>query len=174
MRITVFYVLVAILFFNNTIEAQDQSSLAAKETTLLQLTNTLLTDSLKINRIEAETSFQSLLAETLKAENSFQFPFNNLETVSILYPSDSTFRIFTWQLYIDKNDYRYGGIIQMNNDKNELFFLKDGSSEIETYDLEYDVLGKEDWYGSLYFNLHEFETPKGQTDFPKLLQWYAR
>ena len=60
-----------------------------------------------------------------------------------------------------KNDYRYGGMIQMNNTKNDLFSLTDASGELETYDLEYDVLGPSDWYGALYFNLQEFETPKG-------------
>jgi len=128
---------------------------------LVQLATTILTDSLKTNRVKAEASFQNLLTETLKAENSFQFPFESLEAVSILYPSDSTFRIFTWQLYVDKNDYRYGGMIQMNNAKNNLFSLTDASNEIEKYDIEYDVLGTSDWYGALYFNLQEFETPKG-------------
>ena len=161
MRIIIFSFFIAFLFFNNTLKAQDHAALATKEAALVQLATTLLTDSLKENRVKAEASFQNLLTETLTEKNSFQFPFESLEAVSILYPSDSTFRIFTWQLYVDKNDYRYGGMIQMNNTKNDLFSLTDASSEIETYDIEYDVLGASDWYGALYFNLQEFETPKG-------------
>lgn len=162
MRINVFSFLLACLFFSPTLVAQDESPLAAKETTLIQLASILLTDSLKTNRIKAEETFQATLKDALKAENSFQFPFEALEAVSILYPTDSTFRIFTWQLYVDKNDYRYGGFIQVNNEKNQVFPLVDASQEIQTYDLEYDVLGPTDWYGALYFNLHEFETPKGK------------
>jgi len=162
MRINVFSFFLACLFFSITLVAQDQSPLAAKEATLVPLATTLLSDSLKANRIKAAHAFQTNLEAALKAENSFQYPFESLEAVSILYPSDSTFRIFTWQLYIAKNDYQYGGIIQLNNEKNQVFSLVDASAEIATYDLEYDVLGPTDWYGALYFNLHEFDTPKGK------------
>jgi len=162
MRTNVFVLLLAFIFFGNILLAQDQSALATKEATLVQLASTLLADSLKVNRIKAEDSFRATLEDALKTENSFQFPFEALDAVSILYPSDSTFRIFTWQLYIDKNEYQYGGIIQMNNEKNQVYPLVDASNDIETYDLEYDVLGPTDWYGALYFNLHEFDTPKGK------------
>lgn len=162
MRINVFSLLLACLFFSIDLLAQDASALASKETTLVQLSSSLIADDSKTNRIKAEQSFQTSLVEALKIENSFHFPFDGLEAVSILYPSDSTFRIFTWQLYVDKNDYQYGGIIQVNNEKNQIFPLKDASNDIETYDLEYDVLGPSDWYGALYFNLHEFDTPKGK------------
>lgn len=161
MQNNVFSFLLACLFFSTTLLGQDADKIVAKETTLAQLSSTLLTDSIKANRIEAERSFQDLLKETLAEENSFQFQFEALEAVSILYPSDSTFRIFTWQLYLDKNEYQYGGIIQLNNEKNQVFPLTDASDDIETYDLEYDVLSPTDWYGALYFNLHEFATPKG-------------
>ncbi len=162
MRISVLSLVLACLFFGVDLVAQDASGIAVKEATLIQLSSALISDSTKANRIKAEKAFQTTLTEALKMENSFQFPFNGLESVSILYPSDSTFRIFTWQLYVDKSDYQYGGVIQLNNEKNQIFPLTDASNDIETYDLEYDVLGPSDWYGALYFNLHEFDTPKGK------------
>lgn len=162
MRTNIFSLLLACLFYSTGLLAQDASTLAAKEATLIQLSSTLITDSIKENRIKAEQVFQSTLEEALKADNSFQFPFESLESVSILYPSDSIFRIFTWQLYVDKNDYQYGGIIQVNNEKNQVYPLTDASDDVEAYDLEYDVLGPNDWFGALYFNLHEFDTPKGK------------
>ena len=143
-------------------QAQNQLDLAAKEEKLVQLANQFLQDSIKENRITAATSFSEMLAKSLQEKESFHYPFQNLEAVSILYPADSTFRIFTWQLYIDKNDYRYGGLIQVNNAENKLFSLTDLSKEVATYDIEYDVLSPEDWYGAIYFNIQDYDTKDGK------------
>ena len=98
---------------------------------------------------------------SLQQKGSFNYPFTDLETVSILYPKDSTFRVFTWQVYVDKNDYRYGGLIQMNRPDNQVFPLHDQSADIATYDLEFDILGPSDWYGAIYFNIQEYPTKEG-------------
>ncbi|MEM6321152.1 MAG: hypothetical protein AAF960_26050 [Bacteroidota bacterium] len=138
------------------------ASFSSAENQLVQLSNLFLKDSLTENRIEAAATFQQQLTETLSKPNSFNYPFENLTAVSIQYPADSTFRIFTWQLYVDKNEYQYGGVIQKNTLEPALFPLADKSSEVEQYDLEYDILSPENWYGALYFNLKEFDSPSGK------------
>jgi len=154
--------LIIACLFGNLLMAQDAINFSSSESTLVQLSQDFLKDSIPQNRIKAARAFKEELKATLANDNSFQHPFFDLETVSILYPADSTFRIFTWQLYVNKNDYRYGGIVQMNNEKNEVFVLQDQSAEIATYDLEYDVLGKDDWYGAIYFNLEEYDSKDGK------------
>lgn len=142
--------------------AQEQPIFQERELHLVKLSTQFLKDSLKENRIAAAEKFNETLKKTLQQKTSFNYPFEALETVSILYPADSTFRIFTWQLYVNKNNYRYGGIIQMNNTDNLLFPLVDQSEEIATYDLEFDVLGPSDWYGAVYFNIKDYDTPEGK------------
>jgi hypothetical protein len=142
--------------------AQDSNTFSEKEQQLLQLSKSFIKDSIKTTRIESEKAFSQLLASTLKQENSFAYAFEQLETVSLLYPADSTFRIFTWQLYVDKNDYQYGGLIQMNNADNQIFTLNDQSADLATYDMEYEILSPENWYGAVYFNLHEFDSKEGK------------
>ncbi len=157
-----FICLVATCLLGNLLFAQETTNFSSAEATLVQLSQGFLKDSIAENRIKAATTFKEELKTTLASDNSFNHPFYDLETVSILYPTDSTFRIFTWQLYVDKNDYRYGGIVQMNNEKNDLFVLQDESTAIATYDLEYDVLGANDWYGAIYFNLKEYDSKEGK------------
>ncbi len=149
-------------FLGNNTFGQENLDLVNQEVKLTQLSTQFLKDSLPENRISAAANFSKALVQSLQQKASFKYPFSALETVSILYPADSTFRIFTWQLYVDKNDYRYGGLIQVNNPANQLIPLTDQSAEIATYDLEFDVLGASDWYGAIYFNIQDYDTPDGK------------
>ena len=73
--------------------------------------------------------------------------------------SDSTFRIITWQLYVDKDTYHQYGAIQMNNSDLKLFRLLDRPSNPST--IENTSLNSEQWLGAVYYNLYEFETLQG-------------
>ncbi len=143
-------------------EAAKSDSLSTLETGLVKLSNTIIQDTILSNRTKANAQFKQQLKEALSQNNSFQYPFEKIETVSILYPSDSIFRIFTWQIFIHDNEYRYGGLIQMNNEKKELFELKDHSDILPIYDIEYEQLTPESWYGAVYYNLQEYDSPTGK------------
>lgn len=144
------------------IAAQEKENFPTLEANLVQLSTQFIKDSLRENRISAAANFKESLQASLQQAGSFDYPFTALERVSILYPADSTFRIFTWQIYVDKNDYRYGGIIQVNTPDNPLFLLDDQSAAIAPYDLEFDILGPSDWYGAIYFNLQAYPTKAGK------------
>ncbi len=120
----------------------------------------VVNDSLPENRFATCKKLITTLVQALKVKNSFNYPFERLRTVSILYPPDSTFRIFTWQLYVDVDDYRYYGAIQMNTSELKLYPLIDRSAGVE--DLEQDVLMPDKWYGALYYNLYQFDSPHGR------------
>jgi hypothetical protein len=51
--------------------------------------------------------------------------------MSILSPPDSSFRIFTWQLFVNDSTYRHYGAIQMNQKELKLFALRDKSFEMD-------------------------------------------
>lgn len=118
-----------------------------------------------VNEKEADQRFLAcrvfipLLTKALKKENSFDYPFERLKSISILYPPDSSFRIFTWQLYVDTSEYRYYGAIQMKSKDLKLYPLIDRSFQVE--DLEYEITSNDNWYGSLYYNLKPFDTKEG-------------
>ena len=130
------------------------------EDTLALLAFVIVNDSLEENRFGACREMIPRLVKTLKQEGSFDYPFNRLKSISIQYPQDSTFRIFTWQLYVNKDDYRYYGAIQMNTGSLSLFPLIDRSFNVKA--AESAVLPAKEWYGSVYYNIKDVEAKDGK------------
>ncbi len=120
----------------------------------------VVNDSLAENRFATCQKLITTMVQALKIENSFNYPFDRLSTISILYPPDSTFRVFTWQLYVDVDEYRYYGAIQMNTPELKLYPLIDRSFEVESED--YDLLTPDKWYGALYYNIRQFDSEEGR------------
>ncbi len=99
----------------------------------------------------ASVQFLKRLAHALHIENSYNYPFDSLKTVSIINSEDNKFRIITWQLTMKDQSYRYYGTIQMNNSELKMFPMIDMSMFIGN---EQDtVLGPNSWYGCLYYNI---------------------
>lgn len=140
------------------INSNDWDQIHILEDTLGVLGYATLNDSADITRMAACHKLIPMLVKALKFENSFHYKFDRLHTISIQYAPDSSFRIFTWQLYVNKDDYRYFGAIQMNTPALKLFALSDRSMKVE--DPENEILSPEKWYGSLYYNIREFKSGK--------------
>lgn len=130
--------------------SQDFSALNKIEDTLNVLSYSVVNDPLEENRFASCNQLIKKLVSGLKFQNSFNYPFDRIQSVSIQYPSDSSFRIFTWQLYVKENEYRYFGAIQMNTPELKLFPLIDRSFEIED-SLQTRDLITDQWYGVVYY-----------------------
>jgi len=161
---TYFFVLLSLLFFTPSkaqeageLTSADRDSIWQVEDTLAVLSYTFLNDSLPQNRFASVRKFIPALVRALKTKNSFSYKFERLPNVSIQYPADSSFRVFTWQLYVDVNEYRYYGAIQMNQPELKLFPLRDRSFELEG-NLEQQTLSPDNWYGAVYYNIKEVPT----------------
>jgi hypothetical protein len=103
-------------------------------------------------REKAKDAFIPALVRALKTKYSFRFPFDSLKTISIQYPQDSTFRIFTWALERENGFFRHFGAIQMNTPDGQLklFPLFDASDYITNTDT---ITDNKSWYGCLYYNI---------------------
>ncbi len=130
------------------------------EDTMAMLSHVVFNDTSSARRFAAVRDLIPTLVRALKEDNSFQYPFNRLQHLSIQYPADSSFRVFTWQLYVDKDTYRYYGAIQMNSPELQLYPLVDRSDEVR--DVEGAILSPERWYGSVYYHLESFDTGSGK------------
>jgi len=137
-----------------------KSDIQILEDTLNVLSYAMVNDSTPVKRYASCQKFIKILVQALKHENSFDFPFERVRSVSIQYAPDSTFRIFSWQLYVDINEYHYYGTIQMNQPKLKLYPLVDRSEEVE--DPYMDILEPKNWYGSLIYNIKSFDTEEGK------------
>ncbi len=144
----------------NQPSAEAIKQLEGLEDTLGVLGYAIVNDSIEAERFAACRVFITTLVRALKIENSFKYPFERLKSVSILTPPDSSFRIFTWQLFVNDSTYRYYGSIQMNERNLKLYPLIDRSFEMPQFPKE-EQLPPDRWYGALYFNLRQFDTKQG-------------
>lgn len=106
-------------------------------------------------RFIADSVFIRMLVRSLKLHNSFNYPFDSLETVSHIYAPDSAFRIFSWQFTRDDDYYRQRGAIQMKTRDGslQLFPLLDMSDF--TNDPIDSVRTGQNWIGAIYYSIIE-------------------
>lgn len=105
------------------------------------------------DRFNADSMFTRILVRSLKTKNSFHYPFDSLQTVSVLYSPDSVFRIFTWQLVINENVIRQHGAIQMKtyDGSLKLYPLIDKSDVTTNVQ---DTIGNHfGWIGAIYYKI---------------------
>ena len=143
----------------DTISDENLKILQSNEDSMRYLGRQVLQNRTKEIRISSSDQLAQLLKASLELQNSFDYSFDSILHVSILYPDDSTFRIFTWQLYVSPNEYRYAGIIQKNEAQSELFALSDRSSSIFFPDNM--TVSSSNWFGSLYYNIKQINTSSG-------------
>jgi len=143
------------------LSAAAAAQLHASEDTLALLSYAVVNDSMEQVRFGACRNLIQGLVRALKTENSFSYPFDRLKSVSILAPPDSSFRIFTWQLFVNDSTYRYYGAIQMNRPNLVLHALRDRSDEM-TGSVDFEELTPDNWYGALYYTLRPFDTKEGR------------
>ncbi|MEM8906458.1 MAG: hypothetical protein AAGD05_01325 [Bacteroidota bacterium] len=136
------------------------SPLQQLEVAMKSLALTVLTDSIQQNRLEAHEQLKTKMQEALQMPGSFDYPFAELPSISFQYPDDRSFRVVTWQLYVDMNTYRYAGYLQSNAPQPQLTVLMDRANEVE--DPEYDILDADHWFGAVYYNIKSFNHPEGR------------
>ncbi len=138
----------------------DTAKLRRYEDTLLVLSYAVLNDTLPEHRFAACKRTITTLVQALKVPASFEWPFHRLRSISIQYPPDSTFRIFSWQLDRGDGTFRQYGAIQMRRRELELYPLIDRSHEHSWPESE--VLSTDEWYGAIYYHIEPFQGPDQQ------------
>jgi hypothetical protein len=105
------------------------------------------------DRLDADSMFTRMLVRALKIKNAFHYPFESLQTISILYSPDSMFRIFTWQLVINENVIRQHGAIQMKtyDGSLKLYPLIDKSDV--TINVADTIGNNFGWIGAIYYKI---------------------
>ena len=143
--------------FSQRISHADYNSLKQKEDSLKQFAFKIIDGRTPLECMTADSQFTRLLVKSLKIKNSFYYPFDSLKNISKLVPSDSTFKIFTWQMVIDENEVRQHGAIQMRTSDGslKLFPLIDKSDV--TIDMTDTVANNFGWMGAVYYKIIQTE-----------------
>ncbi len=99
-------------------------------------------------------AFADYFEEVLKHDDAFSYPFDSLQTVSLLYAPDSTFRIATWYVPLSGQRFYYAGFVQLpgiDNGPPEVISLQDATDDINRK--EAGQLGMDSWYGAYYYEV---------------------
>lgn len=149
------------------ISQQDYSLLQKQEDSLAYFSKKIIFDTVAVNRFRYDTIFIKQFVKALQTPHSFYYTFDSLITVSIIYPPDSSFRIFSWQVQRDENYFRQYGAIQMNTADGslKLFPLFDASDFSSTP--TDSVRNCKNWIGALYYFMlqKEYKNKKYYTLF---------
>ncbi len=143
----------------SSIKPVDFKKLQKLEDSIAVLAKIAVQDTLVNTRLVANGQLIPLIKEALSIPNSFQYAFTKIENISIQQPSDGTFRIFSWQLFINEDEYKYFGYVQLNRPKPPVLELTDESQKLR--DSEKQALTQDRWFGAVYYNLKEFSTKDG-------------
>lgn len=133
--------------------SKEKNQLSALEDTLSFYAYSIVNDSLPEDRFYATRELIVTLVKALKMKHSFYYPFSKLKSVSLQYPPDSSFRMFTWQLAVSSSEYRYYGALQRKSDSLILFPLIDRSFTISQPDAA--SLSPENWMGCLVYGIQQ-------------------
>ncbi len=139
--------------FSQTITAADRKKLMAKEDTLREYAQYLVTDSLPEDRMISDSIFTRTLVRALQIKNSFYYRFDSVFGVSKMYAPDTSFRIITWNMAFDDYYSRQKGAIQMRTKDGslKLYPLRDFSEF--TTKAEDSIRTPANWIGAVYYNM---------------------
>ena len=108
-----------------------------------------------IFRFKADSFFTRGFVNALKVPYSFYYPFDSLQYVSKVYPPDSSFRIFTWEVMKDFTYYRQKGAIQLKTEDGSLKLIPLFDASAFTSNPYDSVRDARNWIGAVYYKIVE-------------------
>ena len=110
-------------------KAQADEDFDALERELIVYAHEMHNDTSAHNRLSAANEAKRVLSQILSKKGSYKHPFSELKGISILEPADKKFKIFSCEIFENKDSYRHFGIIQTADEK--VFILEDKSESIK-------------------------------------------
>jgi len=138
---------------NKHLPSADRKLLLKKEDSLKVFADSMINAEIDGKRFRSDSFFTKIFVRALKIPHSFYYPFDSLETVSIQYPEDSSFRIFTWQLKKDEYFYLQKGAIQMNTPDGSLKLFPLFDASMFTGKPQDSVRTRRNWIGAIYYRI---------------------
>jgi len=136
--------------------------------------------------------FISLWLKAFSIPEAFSYPFDSVKTVSDLCPSDSAFRILTWQIidFETQEHYYYGVLVRRwRKDKKSPwqvrpYLLREIPEVLQEDDIDRRTLDPNQWVGALYYHPRytnhgvlryeaQVKVPRGQKIVKEKLVYYV-
>jgi len=157
-KIVIFFISIFLLTnisFGQRITTSEKKLLEKKEDSLKVFAQQIINGRNPEERFAADSQFTKTFVRALQIKNSFYYPFDSLVSIAKVIPTDSSFKIFTWQLVIGPEVIRKHGAIQMKTTDGslKLFPLIDKTDLINNIDDT--ITSNRAWIGALYYKIIE-------------------
>ncbi|MCB9230203.1 MAG: hypothetical protein H6581_00950 [Bacteroidia bacterium] len=148
--------------FQDELRADAGKDISVIENELKEMATQILNGTETDEKFELNKKFITKLMEALSREDSYEYAWDSLNTISRLQPEDNSFRIFTWYIVDEpKNAYYatlahyYFGLVQRKyiTQKGETKYLVIPLMEIDRMprNIETMRLDNRTWLGALYY-----------------------
>ena len=162
-------ILICVALFATPLCSQD-IMLQNAEQELSSLMNVMFSSKDDNERFNANEKFLTLLDNVLEYPNSFDYPFENLDKISILTSSDKKFKIFTWAVFSNEGDYDNFGMIQARNETTEEYEIyRLWARSDDVFSPQEAKLTDTSWFGAVYYEL--ITTKNENITYYTLLGW---
>ena len=169
-RYSSLFIYILLIGFAANAQNYDPSYFSFEEDSLTVLFDSIKNSDNDIVKSELNEIIVDVVEEMLYDDNSFNYPFDSLKQIGIIKSHDELLRIYTWNILLSDNTYKYFGFIQYFNKKHKeysVYQLIDKSAEIE--EPERLTLTHDRWYGALYYSV--IETKDSRHKYYTLLGW---
>jgi hypothetical protein len=149
--------------------AQTSIKIEQYQDSLVKISNSVLNADDAEKKIAENGRFVKTLVNALKTNNSYNFAFDSLKTVSVIKSPDQSFRIFSWYVAFNDGTYRFFGAIQMktNNGVLKLIPLLDQTENLKDFNA---ITTNQNWFGARYYEIIPVKI-NGQAPYYILLGW---
>src|SRR5882757_1168982 len=151
--VSVLLISISILSFAQHIQPEDRRTLKLKEDSLQNYAMDIIQGKDAATRFKADSMFTRMFVKALTTKNSFYYPFDSLITISNLYPPDSSFRIYTWQMVVNELVVRHHGAIQMRTYDGSLKLYPLIDKSVVTQNILDTIGDNKGWIGAVYYKL---------------------
>jgi len=142
-----------IILFWFTTNGQNTNQISIDESKIEALAYSTLNESSEDLRLASNQELIQILEEELNKDNSFNYHFNEVESIGILYSPDSVFRIFNWNIPLDGGQYKYECFIQYQKVNGSIELIQLLDSDVLDEELNSYAGNKDYWYGALYYDI---------------------
>lgn len=139
------------------------------EDSLMRIAPSVLQGKNDAERQLANEKFLELWEPILDESRSMKYPFDSLNTVSILTSKDNKVRFINWVIPQDNGTYQYQAIVQYYNHQKKYNVAYLEAIEEELREPEKMKLENNQWIGALYYQLETIK--RGKRKYYVLLGW---
>lgn len=144
------YIIILLIGINSFAYAQTNTDFSNDIKKLNELGKAILAAENDEEKLKANIQFKSELNELIKTDDSFDYQFDSLKTISILKAHQ--LKIYNWTIPFTDGTFEYFAYLQIKTEKGfSIVELTDKSEGMKSP--ENKTLTPKSWYGALYYKL---------------------